>query len=162
MGASSQKSQGAFENQSQQPLNLILALDASSSTYKDRAIEERAAKIFVHALMRSQDRVSVLEFSTSVTELTRGFTNNLPQIDRALNHVRGQGGTALYETIYDGSEQLGKKEGRKVLVLVSDGGNTVSGTTYEEAEEQALAKGVVIYSIIDVPIEASAGRDIGG
>ena len=67
-----------------------------------------------------------------------------------------------YETIFLGSEELGKREGRKVLVLVTDGGDTVRSTTYEQAEEQALRNEVMIYSIIDVPIKASAGRDIGG
>jgi len=49
-----------------------------------------------------------------------------------------------------------------VLVLVSDGGDTAKSSTYAEALEAALRNEVMIYSIIDVPIEASAGRDLGG
>jgi Ca-activated chloride channel family protein len=150
-----------FDRQSELPLNLTLAIDTSASTFKDRAIEQDAAKKFVHALMRPQDQMSIIEFSTFVTELT-GFTNKVPQIDRSLERMRGEGGTALYEAIYDGADRLGTKEGRKVLILVSDGGDTVKSTTYEEALEEALRKEVMIYSIIDVPIEASAGRDLGG
>ena len=41
-----------FERQSELPLNLTLAIDTSASVYKDRAIEQEAAKRFVHALMR--------------------------------------------------------------------------------------------------------------
>ena len=68
-----------------------------------------------------------------------------------------------YDAIYLASQSLGgTKEGRKVLVLVSDGGDTAKSTTYSQALEQALRNEVMIYSIIDVPIEASAGRDIGG
>jgi Ca-activated chloride channel family protein len=70
--------------------------------------------------------------------------------------------TALYDAILLGSEGLGKKDGRKVLVLVSDGGDTASQTTYPKALEMALLNEVIIYSVIDVPIEASAGRDLGG
>jgi Ca-activated chloride channel family protein len=151
-----------FERQSELPLNLTLAIDTSSSTYKDRSIEQEAAKKFVRALIRSQDRVSVIQFNTYVTELTNGFTNNIAQIDHGLNRMRGAGGTALYDAIYLASKELGKKEGRKVLVLISDGGDTVKGTTYPEARDQALRNEVMIYSIIDVPIAASAGRDIGG
>jgi Ca-activated chloride channel family protein len=150
-----------FDRESEMPLNLTLAIDTSASTYKDRAIEQDAARKFVHALMRPQDQMNILEFSTFVTELT-GFTNKVPQIDRALERMRGEGGTALYEAIYDGSDRLGTREGRKVLILVSDGGDTVKSTTYDEALEEALRKEVMIYSIIDVPIEASAGRDLGG
>jgi Ca-activated chloride channel family protein len=150
-----------FERQSEMPLNLTLAIDTSSSTYKDRGIEQQAAKKFVHALIRSQDRMSVIQFNTYVEELA-GFTNNIGQLDHGLDRMRGAGGTALYDAIYLGSRGLGKRDGRKVLVLVSDGGDTVKGSTYEEALEQALRNEVMIYSIIDVPIEASAGRDSGG
>ena len=150
-----------FERQSEMPLDLTLAIDTSSSTYKDRGIEQQAAKKFVHALIRQQDSMSVLQFNTYVTELA-SFTNNLSQIDRGLDRMRGAGGTALYDAIYLGSRSLGKKDGRKVLILVTDGGDTVKGTSYSEALEQALRNEVMIYSIIDVPIEASAGRDIGG
>lgn len=151
-----------FERQSERPLNLTLAIDTSSSTYKDRAIEQAAAKKFVRALIRPQDLMNVIQFNTYVTELTNGFTNSVAQIERGLDHMRGAGGTALYDAIYLGSQALGKKEGRKVLVLVSDGGDTLKTSTYEDALEQALRNEVMIYSIIDVPIEASAGRDIGG
>jgi len=150
-----------FERQSEMPLNLTLAIDTSSSTFKDRGIEQQAAKKFVHALIRPQDRMSVIQFNTYVDELT-GFTNNIAQLDRGLEHMRGAGGTALYDAIYLGSRGLGRREGRKVLVLVSDGGDTVKGTSYEDALEQALRNEAMIYSIIDVPIEASAGRDVGG
>ncbi len=150
-----------FERQSELPLNLTLAIDTSASTYKDRDLEQEAAKRFVQALMRAQDQMSVLEFDTFVSELTP-FTNKVAQIDHGLDRMRGEGGTALYDAISLGSEGLGKKEGRRVLVLVSDGGDTVKGTTYSQALEQALRNEVMIYSIIDVPIEASAGRDLGG
>jgi Ca-activated chloride channel homolog len=150
-----------FERQSEIPLALTLAMDTSSSTFKDRGIEQFAAKKFVHAMMRPQDQMSVIQFNTYVDELS-GFTNNVAQIDRGLDRMRGAGGTALYDAIYAGSQALGRKQGRKVLVLVSDGGDTVKSSTYEEAREQALRNEVMIYSIIDVPIEASAGRDIGG
>lgn len=150
-----------FERQSELPLNLTLAIDTSASTFKDRGIEQEAAKRFVHALLRDQDQMSLLEFDTFVTELAP-FTNKEAQIDRGLDRIRGEGGTALYDAIYLGSQRLGPKQGRKVLVLVSDGGDTVKGTTYAQALEQALRNEVMIYSIIDVPIEASAGRDLGG
>ena len=150
-----------FERQSELPLNLTLAIDTSASTLKDRGIEQEAAKRFVHALLRDQDQMSLLEFDTFVTEVAP-FTNKEAQIDRGLDRIRGEGGTALYDAIYLGSQRLGPKQGRKVLVLVSDGGDTVKSTTYAQALEQALRNEVMIYSIIDVPIEASAGRDLGG
>lgn len=150
-----------FERQSELPLNLTLAIDTSDSVYKDRALEQEAAKRFVHALMRPQDQMSLIQFATEVSELTQ-FTNKMALIDRGLDHLRGGDATALYDAIFLASQRLGGKDGRKVLVLISDGGDTVEDTTYAQALEQALRNDVMIYSIIDVPIEASAGRDLGG
>jgi Ca-activated chloride channel homolog len=150
-----------FERQSEMPLNLTLAIDTSGSTFKDRSLEQDAARHFVHVLMRPQDKMSLLEFATYVTERT-AFTNKVSLIDHGLNSLRGGDATALYDAIYLGCKRLGPLDGRKVLVLVSDGGDTAKNTTYSEALEQALRNEVMIYSLIDVPIEASAGRDLGG
>jgi Ca-activated chloride channel homolog len=150
-----------FERQSELPLNLTLAIDTSGSVYKDRSIDTDAARRFVHALMRSQDQMNLIEFATDVNEVT-AFTNKVSLIEHGLDRLRGDSATALYDAIYLSSEKLGTKDGRKVLVLISDGGDTVRGTTYDEALEEALRNEVMIYSIIDVPIEASAGRDLGG
>ncbi len=150
-----------FERQSDMPLDLTLAIDTSGSVRKDMTEEAQAARRFVHAILHSQDQMSVLQFGTDVHELS-GFTNKTAQIDRALGELRGDWATAFYDAIYLGSDGLGKKQGRKVLVVVSDGDDTAKGTTYSQALEEALRNEVMIYSIIDVPIEASAGRDTGG
>jgi Ca-activated chloride channel family protein len=150
-----------FERQSELPLNLTLAIDTSGSVRKDMVEEAGAARRFVHALMRPQDRMSLLQFATDVRELTP-FTNKVSQVDRGLDRLKGDFATALYDAVYLGSDRLGKLDGRKVLVIISDGGDTAHSTTYAEALEQALRNEVMIYSLIDVPIEASAGRDIGG
>jgi Ca-activated chloride channel family protein len=150
-----------FEKQSEMPLNLTLAIDTSGSVHKDMAEEQDAARRFVHALMRPQDKMSLIEFATDVHERTP-FTNKVSQIDRGLGQLHGGEATALYDAIYLGSQRLGPQQGRKVLVLVSDGGDTAKSTTYAGALEQALRNEVMIYSLIDVPIAASAGRDLGG
>jgi Ca-activated chloride channel homolog len=150
-----------FERQSELPLNITLAIDTSGSTFKDIALEQNASKKFVHAILRQQDQMSLIEFATDV-RLVVDFTNKVPLLDRGLGSLRLGDATALYDAIYLGSQGLTRKSGRKVLVLVSDGGDTAKSTTYAEAQEQALRSEVIIYSIIDVPIEASAGRDTGG
>ena len=150
-----------FERESAQPLTMTLAIDTSGSTFKDRGLELEASKRFIHALLRPQDQMSLIEFATDVSQLSP-FTNKEQQLDHALGHMRGGDATALYDAIYLASQSLAPKEGRKVLVLVSDGGDTVQNTTYSQAVEQALRAEVMIYSIIDVPVEASAGRDTGG
>ncbi len=150
-----------FERQSEVPLNLTLAIDTSGSVQKDMSEEQAAAKRFAQAILRQQDQMSVLQFATTVRELTP-FTNKLSVIDRGLGQMRGDWATALYDAICVGSEGLGKRQGRKVLVVISDGDDTAKSSTYADALEAALRNEVMIYSLIDVPIEASAGRDTGG
>jgi Ca-activated chloride channel family protein len=150
-----------FERQSELPLNLTLAIDTSGSVRKDMTEEEDAARRFAHALLRPKDQMSLMQFATDVRELTP-FTNKVSQIEHGLSQLRGDWATSLYDAIFLASQRLGVKDGRRVLVLVSDGDDTASSATYAEAVEQALRNEVMIYTIIDVPIEASAGRDLGG
>jgi Ca-activated chloride channel family protein len=150
-----------FERQSELPLNLTLAIDTSGSVQKDMAEEADAARRFSHSLLRPHDQMSLLQFATEVRELTP-FTNKVGEIDHGLAQLRGDWATALYDAICQASARLGGNPGRRVLVLISDGDNTASIATYAQALEQALRNEVMIYSLIDVPIEASAGRDLGG
>ncbi|MGC9158677.1 MAG: VWA domain-containing protein [Terracidiphilus sp.] len=150
-----------FEREPETPLRLTLAIDTSGSVRKDMAAEARAAREFARILLREQDQMSVLEFAGQVRELTP-FTRRVRQIDHGLSRLRGGSATALYDAICAASKQLGGRAGRRVLVLISDGDDTAGGATYAEALEQALLNGVTIDSIIDVPILASAGRDLGG
>jgi Ca-activated chloride channel family protein len=150
-----------FEKQSELPLNLTLAIDTSGSVHKDMSEEAAAARRFAHAILRPQDQMSVLQFATNVREL-QPFTNKPALIDRALGELHSDFATALYDAICLGAEKLGGKEGRKVLVVISDGDDTAKNSTDAQALEAALRNEVMIYSIIDVPIEASAGRDLGG
>ena len=88
-----------------------------------------------------------------------------PDIDlaEALHGSLGHGpATAFYQAIYLAAQTLAPRSGRKVLVIISDGDNTVKGTSYDEALEEAQRSNVIIYTLIDTPIEADAGRDTGG
>ncbi len=64
--------------------------------------------------------------------------------------------------MYLASLNLAPHSGRKVLLLITDGDNTVDGVDYAKALEQAVRSEVMVYSIIDVPIAADAGRNTGG
>lgn len=150
-----------FDRQSKVPLALTLAVDTSGSVKKDLGAEAAAAKHFVRAVLRPQDQMSVLQFATEVSVLTP-FTNKVSQIDHGLNHLHTGWATAFYDAVCAGSEALGHKQGRKVLVVVSDGDDTVENSTYAQALQAALRNDVMVYAIIDVPIAASAGRDTGG
>lgn len=158
---SRQQALAVFEKQSGVPLSLVLAIDTSGSTHKDFSLEEHAAHDFVHALLRPVDQLAVFEINSDVREVVP-FTNNVHRIDQGLANLGRGPATAFFSAVYLASQGLAGRPGRKVLVLISDGTNTVEGTTYGQALEQAERGEVMIYSIIDVPIEADAGRDTGG
>ena len=150
-----------FERVSQMPLNLTLAIDTSGSVRKDLHAEAEAAHRFVQEILRPQDRMSLMQFSTTVSQLTP-FTDEPAVIDRGLKKLHTDFATALYDAIVQGSDRLGPLQGRKALIIISDGDDTIADATYPEALEHALRNEVMIYSLIDVPVAASAGRDTGG
>ncbi len=150
-----------FERQSELPLEIVLAIDTSGSVHKDFTVEQEAARHFVHSLLRPVDHLDLMEFSDNVREVVF-FTNNAGRVDRGLNDMSRGAATAMYSGVFLASQVLAPRFGRKILVIISDGGNTVKGTTYDQALEEALRGEVMVYPIIDVPISASAGRDLAG
>lgn len=150
-----------FRRESELPLSIVVAIDTSLSTRGDQKLELESARRFAHTILRPIDGLSLFEFSEIVDQLTP-FTADLRTIDRAINHVRPGAATALYDALYLGSDALLERQGRKVMVVITDGGDTVSKTNYQEAVRAAQEAEVILYSIIIVPIENSAGRDTGG
>ena len=133
----------------------------SLSTRKDLKLELESARRFVHSILRPVDALSLYEFKETVQELVP-FTSELARVDRGIDRIRPSFGTALYDAIYLGSQVLENRQGRKVLVVITDGGDTTSKVKYAEAVRAAQQSEAIVYSIIIVPIEASAGRNTGG
>ena len=116
----------------------MLAIDTSGTVHKDASVEVHAAREFVHALLRPVDQLDLMEFASDVREVVP-FTNNLHQIDNGLERLRGGPATALYDTIFLASESLAGRPGRKVLVLITDGDDTVNGIDYPRAARTGAA-----------------------
>jgi Ca-activated chloride channel homolog len=150
-----------FEKESALPLSIVLAVDTSLSTRKDLPLELISARKFAHTIVRPQDGLAVYKFSETVSQMVP-FTSNLKSIDEGIDHPRNGAATALYDAVFLGSQALSRRQGRKVMVVITDGGDTVSQVDYKEALRTAQEAEAIIYSIIIVPIEASAGRDTGG
>ena len=150
-----------FEQHSDLPLSIVLAIDTSGSVQKDLRFETRTAGEFIHSLLRPQDRVEVLDFNTRVHRVVP-FTNNLRTVDNALRRLSKGPATALYAAISRAADDLAPRHGRKVIIVISDGGNTVPGIDYPQALDAAIRAQAMIYSLIDLPIINDAGRDIAG
>src|SRR5882724_5655061 len=150
-----------FDKESELPLSIVLGIDTSLSTRKDLPLELASARRFVRTILRPVDAISLYQFSEIVDEITP-FTSDQKRIDHAISGIQYGAATALYDALYLGSQALEKRQGRKVMVVITDGGDTVSTVSYKEAVREAQQAEAIVYSIIIVPIEASAGRDTGG
>jgi Ca-activated chloride channel homolog len=150
-----------FQRESELPLSIVIAVDTSLSTRNDQKLELESARRFSHAILRPIDGISLFQFSEVVDQLTP-FTADIRVIDRGIGRVHTGAATALYDTLYLGSDALLDRRGRKVMVVITDGGDTVSKTSYQQAVREAQEAEVILYSIIIVPIQSNAGRDIGG
>jgi Ca-activated chloride channel homolog len=110
---------------SERPFTVILLLDTSPST--EYAIEEirEAAKAFVDQL-KAQDKVMVVEFDRRVKVLAEP-TGDRPTIYKAIKKANFGSGTALYDAVtFSLSKLLTAIEGRKAIVLFTDGVDTQS------------------------------------
>jgi Ca-activated chloride channel family protein len=150
-----------FDKESALPLSIGLALDTSLSTRVDLPLEQVSAKRFAHAIIRPVDALSVYGFSEVVQQAVN-YTPDLKRIDEGIDHIHLGAATALFDAVYLVSRSLDRRQGRKVIVLITDGGDTVSKVSYKEAVRAAEEAEAIVYSIIVVPIENSAGRETGG
>jgi len=158
-----------FDKESTTPLSIVLAIDVSGTTQTSQRLEIQAAKKFVQTILRSgtadPDELDLMEFSDTVNELV-AFTPDKHRIDDGLGKLEHGDATALYNAIYLASQRLGETRQangrRRILVIISDGGDTAHGVGYMQALEQAQRDGVMIYSLIVIPIWADAGRNTGG
>ncbi len=154
-----------FEKESATPLSIVLAIDGSESTMRNERLEKESAKRFVRALLRDQDELDLMEFADTVREVV-SFTPDKTRIENGLGELQRGDATAMYDAIYLASQRLGETSAangrRRVLVLITDGGDTAHGVQYQQALEQAQKAGVMVYALIVIPIYADAGRNTGG
>jgi Ca-activated chloride channel homolog len=154
-----------FERETTTPLSIVLAIDTSESVLTNERLEKEAAKHFVNALLRDQDELDLMEFSDVVREIVP-FTNQKKRIEAGIGAVQRGDATALYDAVYLASDRLAGTSAadgrRRVVVLITDGGDTVKGSKYTQAMEQAQRAGAMVYAIIIVPIYADAGRNTAG
>jgi len=153
-----------FEHHTEVPLSISLLIDISGSTGKDLSYETESVQKFLKALLREgnqQDAVSLYAFNDDVTMLT-SFTRNQAKLDANLARLSGTAGTSLYDAVYLAAKPLEPREGRHVMVVVTDGGDTTSKQKFADALKAAHLAEATVYSILVVPIVNDAGRNTGG
>lgn len=154
-----------FERHTDRPISVALLFDASLSVAKELKFEQDAAMRFLRSLLGSGanplDAVAIYRFSSFVDKM-QSFTGSLQRLREAVYLIRPESGTSVYDALYLAAEDLNGREGRKVIIIITDGGDTTSSTTYQEALEALHLADAVLYSIIVVPITSDAGRNLGG
>jgi Ca-activated chloride channel family protein len=153
-----------FERKTSLPLSVAILIDTSASTIIDLHYEADSVLKFIPTLLNAgnpDDTFALFSFNWR-TNMEADYSRSPKRADRALHTLKGEGGTSLYDAIYLASDTLQGREGRHVMVIVTDGGDTTSYKHFEDALGAAQRADVVLYPIVVVPIANDAGRNIGG
>jgi len=139
------KQQVAFFSSEEVPFHVVLVIDTSGSTTESGRDIKNAAQAFVQQL-HENDQVEVMSFASSVNIETR-FTNDRQLLNQAIERIHWGGSTKLYEAVYQAVKtELHGIEGRKAIVLLTDGEDTTSHrVSYHQAIDAAVESGALIY-----------------
>jgi Ca-activated chloride channel homolog len=127
------------------PLHLGLLFDTSGSMQQEMPFARTAAIKFLNTLQRAVD-ITLVDFDTEV-RVARYGQADFPRLVERIRMREPDGWTALYDALgvyLDGAEE---QDGRKILVLYSDGGDTRSSMTFANVSELLRASDVTVYSI---------------
>ena len=153
-----------FERRTEQPLSVAVLVDTSASTGIELRYELDSVSKFFRALVTEgnpRDTAALYSFNWEV-RLIRSFTRNFATLDQRLKSLKSEGGTSLYDAIYLASGDLELRDGRHVMVVVTDGGDTTSVKDYHQALQSLQTADTVLYPVLVMPITNDAGRNIGG
>ncbi len=103
-----------------QPFHVVLLLDTSGSTEEKIGLIRRSAIAFVAELQRA-DRVRVISFDDEVRVLNTEFTGDQAEMRRAIDSIRPGKGTRLYDAMQLTFNLLKPVQGRKAVVIFTDG-----------------------------------------
>jgi len=152
-----------FETQTNRPLELALMVDSSLSALKEMKFEREATARFIRLVVRPGDLLSVFEFSDEVFQLSP-FSSDVPLLESGAEKITPGAGTSLYDAIVLGSQALAKTPPgrRRVIVLVTDAGETTSRDSFEMARRAAIQSEALLYTILIRPVKSESGRNTGG
>jgi Ca-activated chloride channel homolog len=127
------------------PLELVIAIDVSESMTQSMPQLKNAVKRFLGAL-NPQDQVTLTAFNDSMFTLSRRDSTAAQRL-RAVDRLAPWGGTALYDVIVRGLQQLSRQAGRRVLVVFSDGDDKTSHSTLQSVEQAVRASDATLFMV---------------
>jgi Ca-activated chloride channel family protein len=129
-----------------QPISIALLLDASASMTYSMKHASKAAADFVDKALKEGDRCSI----TAVHDVPRrkvSLTGDRAEIAKAVQAIAPDGRTALYDAVVTAIRELRDEKNRRAIVVMTDGGDTASNYSFDEAHKMAREAGIPIYSI---------------
>lgn len=140
-------------SRSEVPVTLALLFDNSESLQSAREFEKQAAIRFFRSVIRPIDRAAIYSVATEV-DLVQPLTNSVPSLVHTIERFgKPEGATKLLDAIVEASKYLKPYPGRKVIVIVSDGEDTISDTPFDEALRRVLSADCQIYAVQTKQIE---------
>lgn len=134
-------------SQAETPVRMVMLFDNSDSIRASREFEKQAATRFFRSVLRPVDQAAIYSVGT-VFDLVQPLTSDVDKLVRTIEHFdKPEGATKLLEAIAHAAEYLRLSPGRKVLVIVSDGADTVSDITFDETLRRVLAADCQVYSV---------------
>jgi Ca-activated chloride channel family protein len=152
-----------FESETQQPLELALMIDASLSAHKEISFEQEAAAHFIRQVLRPNDHLAVFAFDENVTQVA-AFSDKVAPLQEAVRRIPPGAGTSIYDAVLLASHALEKRgeDRRRVIVMVTDAGETTSRSDFDAARKGAVRSGALLYTIVIRPVKSESGRNTAG
>ena len=145
-----------FNRQSDLPLRVGLLMDTSNSIRSRLKFEQEAAIDFLYTVVRRDKDQTFLMTIEDDPQVVIPATSDLNVVRDTILRQRAGGGTALYDAVYRAAEEMTRLplppgdaniDLRRVLVVISDGEDTLSRLSRREALDMAQRAGIVIYTI---------------
>jgi Ca-activated chloride channel family protein len=135
----------AGEGDTAPEMHVGLMMDASGSMLADMKLAQGAAIKFLNLLPDAQD-ITLVDFDTQV-RVTRYPQRDFPRLVERIRQRKPDGWTALYDALGTYLDGAGEQDGRTVLVMFTDGGDTRSAITLSETVNLIKASDITVYAI---------------
>jgi Ca-activated chloride channel family protein len=150
-------------SRSETPVSIALLFDNSSSQVGSRDFEREAGIRFLKSVVRTVDRAAVYSISTE-PELSQPLTNDVRALVRTIENFPrpDRAATALFDTVTAAADYLKPQRTRKVIVIISDGTDTVSDLDFDTTMARLLADDCQVYAVQTGNSESPNLHDLAG
>jgi VWFA-related protein/TonB family protein len=133
---------------SETPVRIVILFDNSMSLSSAREFEKKAAVKFFRTVMRPIDQAAIYSIWT-VPIFVQPFTSDVRTLVRTIEHFGDpeDGATALFDTVAQAADYLRPHQGRKVIVIVSDGADTLSNMDFLTSLKRVMTADVQVYAV---------------